>query len=124
MKVSYNTNWMGIANTDWYRERSLLREKLITVTEDSILSKRFGYKVGDVTKREEIIEEYSCGRIDVCNGEPYGTELSVPPMRAEDWNAFSDWLDNIETDDVWTLEQLVELFEKTNPKIRWGEEVE
>jgi len=31
-------------------------------------------------------------------------------------------LETFETDDVWTLEQLVELYERTNPKIRWSKE--
>ena len=65
-------------------------------------------------------ESYSAGRIDVNDGSDYGDEISVPPMRTEDWHRFGEWLETFETDDVWTLEQLVELYERVNPKITWS----
>ena len=54
----------------------------------------------------------------------YGDEIGVPPMRSEDWGRFSDWLDTVETDFMWTLDQLVEMYERKNPKIRWADERE
>jgi len=43
----------------------------------------------------------------------------VPPMLSLDWCRFGRWLDTLETDDVWTLDQLVELYERANPPITW-----
>jgi hypothetical protein len=40
-------------------------------------------------------------------------------MKAQDWARLSDWLDTFETDELWTMDQIVELYEKTNPKIEW-----
>jgi len=99
-KCRYSTNWMGPAGLWWYEERGLLNDK------------------------KEIAEHYSCGRIDVRGGDTdiyYGDEIGVPPMRSEDWGRFSDWLYTVETDFMWTLDQLVELYERENPKIRWAD---
>jgi hypothetical protein len=89
-KVRYKTNWMGPINREW-------------------IQKNGNY--------------WSAGRIDFWNNlhpdDEHLDEMSVPIMHAEDWYRFSDWLRPIETDFPWTLEQLVELYEKENPKIRW-----
>jgi len=45
----------------------------------------------------------------------------LAPMLAEDWGRFSRWLDTFETDDVWNLKDIVELYERENPKITWAE---
>lgn len=66
-------------------------------------------------------EGWAAGRID-CSGTgcgPYGDELSLPPMKSEDWRRFGDWLWDFETEDLWTLDELVEVYEITNPKIVW-----
>ena len=118
MPVRYSTNWMGVANLQWYRDRSLTKRISKTLTEDSQLTNR---KAGDTFEYDEIIQEYSCGRID-CRGEdlgPYGDEIGVGPMKAEDWHRFGKWLNTFETDFMWTLEELVELYERNNPKIQW-----
>jgi len=67
---------------------------------------------------------YSAGRIDVRGGDTgrYGTEIGLDPMTNEDWYQFSEWLKTVETDDVWRLEDLVEIYERTNPKITWWKE--
>lgn len=95
-RIRYSLNWMGPAYTKWYTDRGL-----------------------DINK-----EPYSTGRIDFFNpyeDSPYPDELYVPPIRTEDWNSFSNWLDTFETDDVWDFCQLVWLYERDNPKIRWYE---
>lgn len=91
MPVRYSTNWMGPINKHWYEEQGL---ELWT---------------------------HSAGRIDCHGGDlgPYGDEISLPPMLNEDWHRFSEWLDTFETDFMWTLEELVELYERKNPKITW-----
>jgi hypothetical protein len=40
-------------------------------------------------------------------------------MKSEDWRRFGDWLWNFESKNLWTLEQLVTEYEKTNPAITW-----
>jgi hypothetical protein len=118
MTVRYSTNWMGVVNLQWYRDRGLTKRVSRTLTEDSTLTNR---KAGDTFEYDEITQEYSCGRID-CRGEdlgPYGDEIGVPPMKAEDWHRFGKWLDTVETDAMWSLEELVEMYERKNPKIEW-----
>jgi hypothetical protein len=118
MKIRYSTNWMGPVSLNWYRDRGLTTIKIITLEEDSVIS---GLKAGDHYESEEITVSYSTGRIDVMgNDDPYGDEIGVPPMHSEDWVNFGAWLDTFETDAVWTLDQLVELYERTNSKIRWA----
>jgi len=93
MPVRYSTNWMGPINKQWYEERGL---ELWT---------------------------YAAGRID-CRGEdlgPYGEEIGLSPMLVEDWSRFSDWLNTFETDFMWNLKDLIELYERNNPKITWAE---
>lgn len=67
-------------------------------------------------------EGWSAGRIDVYGTGPYPDELGLPPMRSEDWARFSEWLDKLETEEMWTLRMIVWEYEKTNPPIRWLKE--
>ena len=118
MPVRYSTNWMGVANLQWYKDRGLTKRVSKTLTEDSQLT---GRKAGDTFEYDEVIQSYSCGRID-CRGEDlgqFGDEIGVDPMTTESWNRFGKWLDTFETDFMWTLEELVELYERNNPKIQW-----
>lgn len=112
MAVRYSTNWMGPISLDWYRVRGLTKKAIV----------RFGARDREI---DEITEHYSAGRIDFFNphiDSTYPDEMSVPPMRSEDWDRFSEWLIKYETDDVLTLEQLVYVYELKNPKIRWWKE--
>ena len=123
MAVRYSTNWMGVANLQWYRDRGLTRMVSRVMEQDSVLTDQF--KAGDVIELEEITEHYSAGRIDVRGtDDPWGDEIGLPPMRSEDWNSFGAWLDTFETDHTWTLRELVELYEQTNAKIRWARPVD
>jgi len=117
MKLRYSTNWMGPTSLDWYRQRDLTTLEHHVQEQDSPYT---GRKAGEHYKMELITDNYSCGRIDVRGtGDPYGEEIGVPPMLSLDWARFSRWLDTFETDAPWTLDQLVELYERTNPKITW-----
>lgn len=117
MPIRYSTNWMGPVSMHWYEQRGLVETKIVTLEHDSVIT---GRKAGEQYEIEEITTHYSCGRIDVMGtDDPYGEEIGVPPMRSEDWYRFGVWLETFETDDVWTLDQLVELYERANPKIRW-----
>ena len=118
MTVRYSTNWMGVANLQWYRDRGLIKRVTKTLTEDSPLT---GRKAGESFEYDEVIQGYSCGRID-CRGDDlgqFGDELGVDPMKDESWAQFGKWLNTFETDYMWTLDQLVELYERKNPKIEW-----
>lgn len=114
---------MGPISLDWYRERGFTKRVTKVLEEDSSI---FDKKKGEVIEYDEITESYSGGRIDFWNpniDSMYPDEMGVPPMRSEDWNSFSDWLDTFETDEVWELKQLVWLYERngSNPPIRWLE---
>ena len=122
--IRYSTNWMGPVNMQWYRDRGLIKNVEHILTETSLRVKFGTHKPGDVVVYEEQTEHWSGGRIDIRGtSDPYGDELSLPIMHGEDYNNFSTWLRTVETDDIWSLAQLVEQYEKTHSKIRWAEEV-
>ena len=108
---------MGPVSLDWYRTRGLTQVKQYVGDNDCML-----YKAGEAFTSETITTHYSCGRIDVYNvpDEPYGDEISVPPMLSTDWRLFSNWLDDVQTMSVWTLQDLIVAYEnQTNSKITW-----
>ena len=118
MPVRYSTNWMGVVNLQWYKDRGLTKRVTKTLTEDSKLT---GRKAGESFEYDEVTQGYSCGRID-CRGDDlgqFGDELGLDPMKNESWARFGKWLKTVETDYMWTLDQLVELYERKNPKIEW-----
>lgn len=120
--ITYSTNWMGPVNMDWYRQRGLTVTKTVVQEEDSKYTDR---KRGDVYEIEEITQRWAGGRIDV-RGEglgPYGEELGLPIMSVDCYNSFSDWLQEHCTEKIWSLDKLVECYEKTNPKIVWAKDV-
>jgi hypothetical protein len=98
--ISYSTNWMGPIDPGWYEERGIDPEK----------------------------DYWSGGRIDIYGldeTEYYGGrhEYSLPIMDGVSWNRFSDWLENYETIELKTYEQLLSAFEAdTDNQIRWAHE--
>ena len=95
---TYFLNMTGPWKLDWYRVRGLLRNG-------------------------QPIDIYFGGRIDIRGNteSPFGDEYSVSPMRSEDWNAFGDWLNLIETEYQWPRELLIRTFEEeTGITIRWA----
>ena len=114
MSVSYSTNWMGPVATRWYEDNNIPFEW--RETSGKILPK---------AKYKHFLESYSCGRIDIRGldeEENYGGwgEYGVAPMLTEDWNAFSYWLDEMQTEDLWTYDKLIEHFQYYYKKeIRW-----
>jgi len=115
--ITYSTNWMGPISTKWYEDRDIPFE--IRETSGKILPKK---------EYKHFLENYSCGRIDIRGldeEENYGGwgEYSVAPMRTEDWNAFSDWLEDLTTDTLLLYNDLIEQFEQHyDKKIRWQNE--
>ena len=111
---------MGPVSLQWYRDRGLTKTETRVATTDTM-----HYNTGDTYTVETITTNYSCGRIDVRGipGEPYGDEIGVLPMLSEDWQAFGEWLDDVQTISVWTLDNLVAAYEdQTHNTIRWYKE--
>lgn len=101
--ITYSTNWMGPINLHWYEERGLLEEDGVTPT-----------------------IRYSAGRIDIRDDTKQGydgwDEYSVAPMYSEDWNALSDYLWDLTTEELVPYNTLIEQFETHYGKrIRWAE---
>ena len=108
--ITYSTNWMGPISMDWYRERGLTER--VEYTTDTI---------------EEITTYYSAGRIDIYGvpDEPYPIEYSLPPMRVTDWEDLSEWLDDLETEELLSFDKLIAQFEQTvGKKIQWWKDDE
>ncbi|NDB59692.1 hypothetical protein EB001_14785 [bacterium] len=117
MKISYSTNFMGPISLDWFRDNGFTKRVTKILEKDSLISDN---KKGDVVEYDEITEHWMGGRIDIGGtDDQYGIELALPTMKQEDWVRFSEWLWTFRTDKVWGLNQIVEEYEKTNPKIRW-----
>jgi hypothetical protein len=127
--VTYSTNWMGPIRMDWFRDRGLTAPVTKKVESD-LLAKAFGLNIGDTYEVEEVVVNYSGGRLDIYGldaTEYWGGkhEYCLDIMRTEDWNEFSDWVDDRETKELWTLEQILEEFKQdTGFTIRWWEEEE
>ena len=71
---------------------------------------------------EEHGDCWAGGRIDIYGvpGEHYPIEYGLPVMHTEDWNALSDWLDDLETEELWSFEDLIGNFQLIHDtKIRW-----
>ena len=102
--VTYSTNWMGPISLHWYEERGLLEEDGVTLT-----------------------IRYSAGRIDIRDDSKPGydgwNEYSAAPMHGEDWNALSDYLWDLTTEELLSYNELIEQFETHyGKKIRWAED--
>lgn len=106
-KVRYSLNWMGPVSIEWYRARGLLQKQIVCFNAQPALI-------------DTITQRYCAGRIDVDDGTEYGDEIGVPAMLDTSWQLFGRWLETFETDFTWTLEQLVEMYERANPKICWA----
>ena len=114
--ISYSTNWMGPVSTKWYEDRNI----------PFVLKKTLNASNTAYIEYKDYLESYSCGRIDIygldeeeywCGKHEYG----LAPMRTEDWNDFSDWLDHISCKFMLKLDTLIHLFEITHKrKIRWA----
>lgn len=122
--IDYSTNMMGPVNIEWYRERGLTKVTNKAI-ESELFAERLGKQVGDEHEFEEITEFWSGGRIDIYGvpGEHHPIEYSLPIMDGLSWNLFSDWLDEIQTQELKTLDELIQSFEQdTGHKIRWASE--
>ncbi len=96
--ISYFLNWMGPVSTTWYTDR--------------------GLDYNDPQQR------YCCGRVDVTvPGEFFPEELGVPLMLQHSWVELRKFLDNLHTEEVLTLDELVAQFEQqSGEKVVWYEQ--
>jgi len=95
--ITYSTNFMGPISNHWYVERGLT-------------------------------ENYAGGRIDIRDDSKEGydgwDEYGVKIMHGEDWNALSEYLDDLETEVLLDYDELINQFESQYGKsIRWAPEV-
>ena len=122
LSFTYSTNMMGPWSLDWYRDRNLLKNVWITVETEEVANRR-RMDIGEKYLIEEITEQYAGGRIDIRGDteSPYGDEYSVAPMLMEDWIAFGEWLEDLDTTYMWTYQELLEVFKNdTGITIRWA----
>lgn len=101
--ITYSTNWMGPVSMNWYRERGLLDSKGV------------------------ITLYYSAGRIDIRDSTKPGYdgwhEYGLAPMHGEDWNDFSEWLDDFKSQELLDFDDLIAQYEEDRGrKIRWWED--
>lgn len=89
--------------------------------------KKTSGKILPAVEYKDFLESYSCGRIDIygLDEDAYWcgkSEYSVAPMRTEDWNAFGGWLYEMQTEELWSYEKLIEHFQYYNKAdIRWAD---
>jgi len=98
--ITYSTNWMGPVDLGWYEKNGVDYEEV----------------------------KYSGGRIDIRDDTKEGYagwhEYSLPIMRSEDWNLFSDWLDDFQTKELWSLKDILQKYEQdTNNTITWWKDL-
>ena len=122
--IRYSTNWMGPINLNWYRERGLTRLITDTIKSPMIAIIR-DLPIGATYEIEVIHTHYAGGRIDI-RGLPEEEyydgrhEYGLPIMRTEDWNALSDYLSDVKTEELLPYDTLIEQFETHYGKpIRW-----
>ncbi len=64
----------------------------------------------------KFIENYgtgwSMGRIDIMDipDEPFGREYPIGPIRTEDWKKLGEWLWDLETENILTLDEILERY--------------
>ena len=74
---------------------------------------------------EEHGDCWAAGRIDIYNvpNEYFPIEYGLPPMHNRDFNEFSVWLDELETEELLSLEGILEkYFIDTGRIIQWFRE--
>lgn len=126
MAITYSTNWMGPISMDWYHKRGLVKHVWKKVDSEFVANLR-RLDIGDSYMVQELTTEYACGRIDIRDDSKEGyagwNEYAVAPMHAEDWYALDAFLDALETEELWTKEELLTTFEEyCGRKIRWADE--
>jgi hypothetical protein len=123
MSVTYDTNWMGPVSLEWYKKQGLTQKATETLIADSVLVSLGRYNAGDVLEYDEITVHCASGRIDIRDDTKEGyDEYSVAPMLAEDWEALTEFLSALETEEQLAYYTLIDMFEVNYGKsITWIE---
>lgn len=137
--ITYSTNFMGPISMEWYRDRGLTRMVEKTCESEIVRnmlrnSKKLKYldiEIGDTYELEEIAVSYAGGRIDIrgLDEEDYYNgwdEYGLGVMHGEDWDLFSDWLDDLATTEQLGYDTLISTFEAevlNGRKIRWADDI-
>ena len=121
--ITYSTNFMGPISKYWYAERGLLHK--VNKIANANQAKFWKINEGDEFTVLEVTTHYAGGRIDIRDHtkEGYGgwNEYAVMPMHGEDWNALSEYLDELETETLVSYDELIKQFENQYGKsIRWA----
>lgn len=125
MNISYTTIFMFPITIDWYRERGLTELKKRTVDTD-FSSKLRNLPIGSEYQEEMLTTHYCGGRIDIrgLDGDVYDCgehEYHLPPMREDSWYLFREWIEKLETEELWEYPKIIRVFEEeTNHKIDWA----
>ena len=132
--ITYDTNMMGPWSLDWYRERGLTEMVERTcenkfsrkILRTSKVINRPDLEIGDTYQVEEVTRNYAGGRIDIRDDSKEGydgwSEYAVPIMDGEDWNALTEFLNELDTKELLDYNTIIEMFEKDyGQKIRWAD---
>ena len=104
---TYSTNYMG-PMPHWYEINEIPYREMTWYSE--LFEKEITTK--------QYTPEYAGGRVDAYGDyddedyEPYGVNLYVPIMTVESWNRYSDWLETVQTDKLFSGEELVERYQR------------
>ena len=113
--ITYSTNMMGPYHTSWYEDNNI----------PYVEGKTFVSKYTGKSITPKDYEQYAGGRIDIYGldeSEHWGgkSEYSVGVMKTESWNLLSDYLDDYESSELVSYEDLIEDFEtRSKHKIEW-----
>ena len=121
---TYDTNFMGPISNQWYKDRGLTKKVTRTYT-NQVVAERFSANVGDAYETDEVTTYYAGGRIDIRDDTKSGydgwSEYAVAPMLGEDWNALTDLLLTLETEELLTYEEIIDMLEqKLGYDVRWA----
>lgn len=118
---------MGPINLNWFRDRGLTKHVWKKIESEMQANIR-KMDIGESYMIEEITTDYAGGRIDIRGldeSEFYNGwgEYSLPIMHGEDWNALSDYLWDLTTEELLPYDTLIEQFETHyGKKIRWADD--
>ena len=125
--IHYSSNWCGPISIDWFRDRGLTQMVDMKITTETD-AKRYNVNIGDTVQVEDITEYWCGGRIDIYgldDEKHYGgmSEYDLPIIDGESWNKLTDWLDEYESKELTSYEDLIIIFEReTKHKIRWADD--
>ena len=115
--ITYFLNWMGPVSVNWYVDRGLYNQ---------VGTRYSPYLKQNIPVYDKSIE-LACGTIDISGLDPEEyyegkTEYLCPLMTEDSWNRFSKFLNNLQTENLYSFEELLDKFNETNKEIEWYEE--